>query len=445
MMFGRHRVAAVTVGPMAKVIARVRDVSRRTMSGRREPPVAAPTIAQSRKSPIGLLVPSSRWRQMPDGPWVLPDEESGVFVRIVAKLERAGQPSCYTVSGPGYDTTEHPSREGAMEAAEVERYRPFIPRMNDWPPMPEIITAWPLQLYVKETTWPYWQGSATEIQRLAKRAEARLQRYFTPFQKLPRDAWYVLPGVLQQQEALDFTYSVITQDWDSEYPTSDGLRDEIEARRARVTEITLKASVTDRSWVKVSLAEHTIKRIFDESPLAVVESPAPMDPTGTVIAPPQLIELKFQAQFPAARLRTIARTAYQCSELHRHMLTHVVAGARPEVWNRLKASRLGVAIGAVIGVIVGFIVGADAGIGVGVVSAYAFGSFGDWLVGWAFPPLELVEAWERSRWQSATTAAWQGLILVLAVAGIILTVLLSQPSGSTSCSCHTTVGATAKR
>ena len=197
---------------------------------------------------------------MPDGPWVLPDEENGSFVRIVAKLERPGQSSSYSVSGPGYDTTEHPSLEEAMEAAEAERYRPFIPRMNDWPPMPEIITAWPLKLYVKETKWPYWQGSATEIQRLAKRAEARLHRYFTPFQNLPRDAWYVLPGVLRQQEALDFTYAVITRDWENDYPTSDGLRDEIEARRARVSEITLKASATDRSWVKVSLAKHTIKK-----------------------------------------------------------------------------------------------------------------------------------------------------------------------------------------
>ena len=380
---------------------------------------------------------------MPDGPWVLPDEENGSFVRIVAKLERPGQSSSYSVSGPGYDTTEHPSLEEAMEAAEAERYRPFIPRMNDWPPMPEIITAWPLKLYVKKTKWPYWQGSATEIQRLAKRAEARLHRYFTPFQNLPRDAWYVLPGVLRQQEALDFTYAVITRDWENDYPTSDGLRDEIEARRARVSEITLKASATDRSWVKVSLAEHTIKKIFDESPLAVVE-PAPMDPTGTVIAPPQLIELNFQAEFPAARLRTIARTPYQCNDLHRHMLTHVAAGARPEVWDRLKASRLGVTVGAVIGVAVGFIVAADAGIGVGVLSAYAFGSFGDWLVGWAFPPLELVDASERSRWQSTKTAAWQGLILVLAVAGIILTILLSRPSDSTSCPCRTATAAAAQ-
>jgi hypothetical protein len=384
----------------------------------------------------GSGVPSSRWTQMPDGPWLLPDEESGIFVRVVAKLERAGQTSCYTVSGPGYDTTEHASLEEATEAAETERYQPLLPRINNWPPMPEIITAWPLKLYVKETTWPHWLGSATEIQRLAKRAEARVHSYFFPFQKLPRDAWYILPGVLRQQEAFDFNYAVITRDWDSDYPTADGLRDEIEARRARVSEVTLKASVTERSWVKVSLAEHTTKQIFDESPLVVVESPALMDPTGTVIAPPQQIELNFQADFPAARLRTIARTPYQCDELHRHMLTHVAAGTRPEVWDRRKASRLGATAGAVIGVVVGFIVEADAGIGVGVLSAYAFGSFGDWLVGWAFPPLELVDASERSRWQSTKRAAWQGLIFIIAVAGIILTILLAQSGGSTPCPCH---------
>ena len=89
-------------------------------------------------------------------------EESGIFVRIVSKLERTGHASGYIVCGPGYDTTEHPSLDEAKEAAEEERYQPFTTRVNPgWPPMPDIVTAWPLNLYVKETTWPHWRGSAT--------------------------------------------------------------------------------------------------------------------------------------------------------------------------------------------------------------------------------------------------------------------------------------------
>lgn len=60
------------------------------------------------------------------------------------------------------------------------------------------------------------------------------------------------------------------------------------------------------------------------------------------------------------------------------------------------------------------------------------------LIPWTFPPLELVEAWEQSRWTAVKTWFWQGLIFLLAVVGIILTILLSQPSGSSACRCHTT-------
>jgi len=50
------------------------------------------------------------------------------------------------------------------------------------------------------------------------------------------------------------------------------------------------------------------------------------------------------------------------------------------------------------------------------------------LIPWAFPPLELVEAWEKPRWSTVKTWFWQGLVFLIAVVGIILTVLLSQPS-----------------
>jgi len=368
---------------------------------------------------------------MPDGPWVLPDEESGIFVRIVAKQERTGQASRYTVSGPGYDTTEHPSLDEAKEAAEEERYQPFTTGGNPgWPPMPDIITAWPLKLYVEETTWPHWQGSATEIQRLAKRAEERISSYFSPFQKLPRDAWYLRPGILRQQEALYFSHSVATRDWEAYSVPADGLRDEIEARRALVSTVRIKATVTDRTWAVVALQEHRFGGIFEDSPLTEVEPGA--RPGGSeVITPPQLIELDFQTDFPAVRLRTIARTPYQCADLHRHMHRHVVAGKRKRIWDPAltgsACSILGFALPDMLlltGVLPPWWT---------MILQFTVGPLGMLvplkLIPWTFPSLELVEAWERSRWTAVKTWFWQALILLLAVLGIFLTIVLSQPSG----------------
>ncbi len=378
-------------------------------------------------------MPDSRWTQLPDGPWVLPDLESGIYIRHVARLERTGRPPCYAVTGPGYETTEHPSLEGAMEAAEAERYQPWFSQpLNDWPPMPEVITSWPLKLYVKETTWPYWQGSPTEIARLAKRGEERMNRYFIPFQKLPRDAWWIRPGIPRQQEAVHFSYVVGTRDW-AGGTTSDGLRDEIEARRTLVRAITLKASVTDRTWSQVALSqirEGRLVDIFEDSPLTVVESTA--IPASETIAPPQLIEVQFRTDFPAVRLRTIARTAYQCADLHSYMLPHIDAGRRKRIWDP--------ALTGSAAAVLGFAV-PDVLLLTGVVQPwwamllqFTCGPLGMLiplkLIPWTFPPLELVEAWEKSHWQTVKTTFWQGLILVLAAAGIVATILISQPTAT---------------
>jgi hypothetical protein len=56
----------------------------------------------------------------------------------------------------------------------------------------------------------------------------------------------------------------------------------------------------------------------------------------------------------------------------------------------------------------------------------ALGTIG-WFSGrWACPPLDLVEAWERTRWQRLVAAAWQLLLLSLAVAAIVVAVLLAK-------------------
>ena len=157
-----------------------------------------------------------------------------------------------------------------------------------------------------------------------------MNSYFIPFQKLPRDAWYIGPGVFRLQEALSFSHGVATREWEAYSVPADGLRDEIEARRALVAAITIKATVTDRTSALVALQEHRLGGIFGASPLKEVEPVA--QPEGSeVITAPQLIELDFQTDFPAVRLRTIARTPYQCADLHRHMHRHVMAGKRRRI------------------------------------------------------------------------------------------------------------------
>lgn len=146
-----------------------------------------------------------------------------------------------------------------------------------------------------------------------------------------------------------------------------------------------------------------------------------------VVSPPHKIDVEFRTESPAARLRVMAPSPQLCTNLFSHMQPHVEAGARARVWDRLTASRLGVVAGALIGIAVGFVVEAPIGIGVGLLSAYALGSAGDWLVHWAFPPLELVEAWEKSRWSLARTYAWQGMPFAIALASILLTVVLASP------------------
>ncbi len=193
---------AAAVPPVHARALRTQSTSPSSRSNSVADEVSRPSPVRSKKKRSGRLrlgnvscsslgrvrwVPSSRWVQMPDGPWVLPDEDSGIYTRQVEGRKRRGHPPHYTVTGPGYDTTEHPSLDEAMEAAEAERYQPFVTQVNPgWPPMPEIISAWPLELFVKESVWPYWLGSSTEIAGFARRAEEWMNWHFHRFEKLPR-------------------------------------------------------------------------------------------------------------------------------------------------------------------------------------------------------------------------------------------------------------------
>ncbi len=293
---------------------------------------------------------------------------------------------------------------------------PFAP---PGPPMPNLAPVLPKELYVKEQTWEHWQGSPTEIARIARRADEWIDWRFTNFTKLPRHLWHLPGGRIRQQEAIFQHHTVITTGWVGG-ATADRLSDEIEARRDIVRGVHIESEVIWRGWPV---------ELFEIVPLREVPPPEQRPPgvyvSSEVVSPPHKIDVEFRTESPAARLRVIAPSPQLCTNLFNHMQSHVETGARPRVWDRLTASRLGVAAGALIGIAVGFVVEAPIGIGVGLLSAYALGSAGDWLVHWAFPPLELVEAWEKSRWSLARTYAWQGMLFAIALVSILLTVVLA--------------------
>jgi hypothetical protein len=90
---------------------------------------------------------------------------------------------------------------------------------------------------------------------------------------------------------------------------------------------------------------------------------------------------------------------------------------------------LGVVAGVLAGVIVGFVVQGAIGYLSGLAAASGLGLGADWLMGWLFPPLEIVDSWSARRWAVARRYAWQGILFSLAVAGVLVAVLLA-PTGA---------------
>ncbi len=64
-------------------------------------------------------MPERHWITRPDVPnaWFLVDD-AGSGIRQVARHEYIGFPVRFTVTGPGYDATDHSSLEEAKAAAE---------------------------------------------------------------------------------------------------------------------------------------------------------------------------------------------------------------------------------------------------------------------------------------------------------------------------------------
>ena len=125
-----------------------------------------------------------RWIHLPDGPWVLPNEDSDIYVRLITKTETAGQPPTFTLTGPGYDATEHATLGEAMAEAEFYRFE----LVDDRPPMPTQSPLLPKELFVLESVWERWSGSTTAIAALAKRADEWMDTHWTSFQKVLQKA-----------------------------------------------------------------------------------------------------------------------------------------------------------------------------------------------------------------------------------------------------------------
>ncbi len=295
---------------------------------------------------------------------------------------------------------------------------PFAP---PGPPMPSPPRELPRELYVKVQTWDRWQGSPTEIARIARRADEWIDWHFTNFTQLPRAAWYLPGGAIRPQDATFQDHTVRTAGWVGG-ATADRLSDEIEARRELVRGVHIKSAVISRGWPV---------QLFETVPLREIPPPVPLSPgihvsTETVAAPHQ-IEVEFSTEFPAVRLRVIAPSPTLCTNLFEHMQPHVEAGARPRVWAPQTLPWLGAGLGVLIGLVVGLLAEAALGIWIGLFSAYALGTVSAWFMQWTFPPLELVEAWEKSRWSTARTYSWQGALFLIALTSILLTVALASP------------------
>lgn len=292
-------------------------------------------------------------------------------------------------------------------------------------PVPRTLRPLPHDLYCIVETWPWWQGSPTELGRLARRLEARFSERFMSFQEsrfedLVKKARR--SGDPEPRQLFVFNSHVVsTSRWAGGVRARD-LQEEVQARRAQIQTVTIQSSVIDRGWPVDLFDQLALKNPVDQKPLG-----PGAHFSWEVESPPQRVEIRFQRGFPAVTLRVFAAGPQACTSLYGFMAPHLDAGARRSVCEPELVAGAGAATG---------LLGADLLLLGGllsswqvVVALFSLGAAG-WFGGltlqrWAFPPLELREAWERSRWSTVKARSWELLALALAVAGVVLAVVFA--------------------
>jgi hypothetical protein len=294
------------------------------------------------------------------------------------------------------------------------------------PPPPKTTPTFPDRLFVQEQTWTRWQGSPTEIARIATRVEERIKSRFISFndprfEAVQRAKLKERPGHEPSQQFVYSQLSVTTPYWSGGTTAAD-LRDEIEARRDLVRHIRIEASAIERMWPLDIFATVPLERAVRLS-----NPPPGVSVSWEVETTPQRVEIYLQTQSPAVHLRVFAAGPQACLSLYEFIQPHLESGARTSVWEPGVAGSTGEIIGIAIpdALLLGGFIEPWWTLALQLVLGAIGALAGVWTVHWAFPPLELVEAWERSRWQRLQSRGWGVLSLALAVAGIILAIVLA--------------------
>lgn len=276
----------------------------------------------------------------------------------------------------------------------------------------------PKVMYVAEGNWRVWQGSPTEIAQVANRAHTWMQERFG---QQGRNYVY-----------LEYVVATSLWQWYGRGNPSE-LRDEIDARRSVVKAVRIEAAALHKSMVSEFFYDVPLRSVAQpdtHSPARPALSAAtPVDIgqfSSRLVHTPIQIVVFFQTRSPAVTLRVVGCFPEESRVLYNHIADHIEAGSRPRALTPHDAGYLGAALG--VGAATLLIVPGLRPLWLTLAQVVFGGAMSctGWLLArWAVPPLEPLEAWERSRWQTARAFSAYVITLALAVAGIVITILLA--------------------
>lgn len=281
----------------------------------------------------------------------------------------------------------------------------------------------PDQLYVASRTWDFWQGSPARIAQIARVAEKWMHWRWGNVPAYSLSGTNSLTWSVDRRKRLDLRalrWRFRPFSWRSKGPYSlEDLANELAARRTRVSNVRIENFATPAEVPNT---------VFDCVRLVTLSDKP--TPTNHSVTGPARATITFSTGPPAVAMTAIARHPYDCWELLEDLTDHINAGVPPLILKQWLFGTLGIGLAAGIAVgmgLAGWITPSLASIiamALGGPSWLALRRFGEW----TFPNLELLETWERSRWQRVRAAAFQALTLALALGGILTAVLLAAPS-----------------